>query len=57
MAWIAPVMAMAGSLFQAKGQMDAGEAALVSAEFRAVQDEQAANNVRVRQLRSAGRAR
>tara|TARA_R110002074_G_C12558458_1_gene667615 strand:- start:13448 stop:13978 length:531 start_codon:yes stop_codon:yes gene_type:complete len=53
MAWIAPVMAMAGSLFQAKGQMDAGEAALVSAEFRAVQDEQAANNVRGSAQRAA----
>lgn len=44
MAWIAPVMAIAGSMFQAKGQQDAGAASQQSAEFIAIQDEQAANN-------------
>lgn len=57
MAWIAPVMAMAGSMFQAKGQMDAGAAAQVSAEFRAIQDEQAANNARGSAQRAASEER
>lgn len=53
MAWIAPVMAIAGSMFQAKGQQDAGAASQQSAEFIAIQDEQAANNVRGSAQRAA----
>jgi hypothetical protein len=53
MAWVAPVVAIAGSLFQAKGQQDAGAAAQQSAEFIALEDEQAATNSRGASQRAA----
>lgn len=53
MAWVAPVVAIAGSLLSAKGQQDAGAASQQSAEFTALQEDQAASNARASAQRSA----
>ena len=53
MAWVAPVIAIAGSLFQMQGQKQAGAAAQQSAEFTALQEDQAASNTRGAAQRSA----